>query len=235
MTGFGTGLIVAPVAGALYDPVTAVVVLVIVDSLPTLPITLPALKIARWREVLPILAGMVLCVPLGIQVLKNGDETALRWAISILILCCTAVLWSGWRYHGRRSAPLSLGIGGIAGILSGIAAIPGPPVILYWMASPLPVGVVRANLLTLFLLSEPVSIVNLWLAGLFDRTRLMIALAMIPVYVLALFAGGRLYGIAGERTYRRLAFGLIVAAALMALPATGMIADWLLSARRTPS
>ena len=47
LSGFGTGMIVAPVAGALYGPQVAIVIIVIMDSLPVLPVTLPALRQAR--------------------------------------------------------------------------------------------------------------------------------------------------------------------------------------------
>lgn len=110
LSGFGTGLIVAPIAGALYDPVTAVVLLVIIDSLPTLPVALPVVKLARWREVLPVLAGLALFVPLGVYILKNGDETVLRWVICVIILACALTLRSGWRYHGPRSLPSPLAL-----------------------------------------------------------------------------------------------------------------------------
>ncbi len=232
LSGFGTGMIVAPVAAALYDPVTAVVLLVIIDSLPTLPLTIPVMKIARWREILPILAGFALFVPLGIFILKNGNETALRWLICLAILVCAATLWSGWRYRGPRGLPVSLSVGGLAGVLSGIASIPGPPVIIYWLASGMPTAIVRANLLALFLLSELLAAANLWAADLFDRPRIMLGLFMIPVYVLGLFAGWRLYGRASDATYRRVAFTLIVAAAFLALPATEMLARWLISGGR---
>ncbi|WP_367717549.1 sulfite exporter TauE/SafE family protein [Nitratireductor sp. GISD-1A_MAKvit] len=234
LSGFGTGLIVAPIAGALYDPVTAVVLLVIIDSLPTLPVALPVVKLARWREVLPVLAGLALFVPLGVYILKNGDETTLRWVISIVILACALTLRSGWRYHGPRGFPVSFGVGGIAGTLSGIAAIPGPPVIIYWMASSLPVAVVRANLMTLFLISEVFSAGNLWLAGLFDQTRVTLGILMIPPYVASLAVGTKLYGIASETAYRRLAFMLIVASALVALPLTELAFRWLVSGAQTP-
>ncbi len=233
LSGFGTGLIVAPIAGALYDPVTAVVLLVIIDSLPTLPVALPVVKLARWREVLPVLAGLALFVPLGVYILKNGDETALRWIICIVILGCALVLRSGWRYHGPRGFPVSFGIGGISGTLSGIAAIPGPPVIIYWMASALPVSVVRANLMTLFLISEIFSAGNLWAAGLFDEPRVMLGLIMVPPYVVSLLIGGKLYGIASDTTYRRLAFTLIIASALIALPLTQTLFQWGISGART--
>lgn len=78
LSGFGTGMIVAPVAGALYGPQGALVIIVIIDSLPTVPITLPVLRIARWREVLPVFAGLLLFFPAGIMILTRGDPFMLR-------------------------------------------------------------------------------------------------------------------------------------------------------------
>lgn len=218
MSGFGTGMIVAPVAGALYGPKAALVIIVIIDSLPILPVTLPALRVARWREVLPAALGLALFLPLGILVLAVGDPEVLRWLISITILACAASLWSAWRYRGPRNAAVSLGVGGVAGLLSGIAAIPGPPVILYWLASALPVAVIRANLLALFFLGEILSIANLWAAGFFERGIVLVGIAAAPVYFAGITVGARLYGRASEGTYRRVTFVMIVAAAILALP-----------------
>ncbi len=219
LSGFGTGMIVAPVAAALYGPKAALVIIVILDSLPTVPLTLPVLKIARWREVLPVGAGLALFLPLGVYILKNGDPTALRWCICIAILLCAAGLWGGWRYSGPRGLPISFGVGGIAGTLAGIASIPGPPVIFYWLATNLPAAVVRANLLALFLLGEFLSIGNLWAAGLFERSVVVLGIAATPLYFVGLIVGWRLYGLASEATYRRVTFCLIVAAAVLAVPA----------------
>lgn len=218
LSGFGTGMIVAPVAGALYGPQGALVIIVIIDSLPTVPITLPVLRIARWREVLPVFAGLLLFFPAGIMILTRGDPFVLRWTISIAVLACAIMLMSGYRYAGPRNPAISLGVGSIAGVLSGIASIPGPPVIAYWMASGLPAALVRANLLTLFLLGEFVSIGNIWAAGLFESGIVAIGLTATPVYLAGLLAGARGFGLASERTYRAITYGLIVLAALLALP-----------------
>ncbi|WP_157016486.1 sulfite exporter TauE/SafE family protein [Mesorhizobium xinjiangense] len=219
LSGFGTGMIVAPVAAALYGPKAALVIIVIIDSIPTVPLTLPVMKIARWREVLPVAVGLALFLPFGIYILKNGDPTVLRWCICIAILVCAAGLWGGWRYDGPRGLPVSFGVGGIAGTLGGIASIPGPPVIFYWLASTLPGAVVRANLLTLFLLGEFLSIGNLWAAGLFERSVVMLGIVAAPLYFVGLLGGWRLYGLASETTYRRVTFCLILGAALLAMPA----------------
>ena len=86
------------------------------------------------------------------------------------------------------------------------------------MASGLPAALVRANLLTLFLLGEFVSIGNIWAAGLFESGIVAIGLAATPVYLAGLLAGARGFGLASERTYRAITYGLIVLAALLALP-----------------
>lgn len=218
LTGFGTGMIVAPVAGALYGPKAALVIIVIIDSLPSLPVTLPAFRIARWSEVLPVTLGVLLLFPAGIYILSTGDPLVLRWIISIMVLGCVAILWNGWSYAGPRNAGVSLGVGSVAGILSGIAAIPGPPVIAYWMASGLPAALVRANLLVLFFLTEFVSVANLWFAGLFERTIVLTGLIATPFYFFGLVAGARCFGLAGERSYRIATFGLIILAAVLTLP-----------------
>ena len=96
LSGFGSGMIVAPVAGAIYGPKAALTLLVLIDILPSLPVTIPAFRIARWNEVIPILVGMVAGVPLGIWVLVNGDEVFLRWLICLTILGCVALLWMRW-------------------------------------------------------------------------------------------------------------------------------------------
>lgn len=223
LSGFATGMITVPVAAALYDPVTAVVVVVIIDSIPILPVSIPALKHARWREVLPVFAGLTLFLPLGVYILKTVDPTPMRWLICLAILACAAALWRGWRYKGPRSLPVSFSVGSVAGVLGGIASIPGPPVIIYWLASALPAITMRANLLSLFFLGEFVSIGNLWAAGLFEMPRVMLGLAAAPVYLVGLLTGWFLYGLASERTYRRVTFFLIITAAITALPATEQI------------
>jgi uncharacterized protein len=218
LTGFGTGMIVAPVAGAFYGAPAALVIIAVMDLLPTIPVTLPALKHALWREVIPVFIGMAVFFPLGIYVVTTADPVTLRWIISLSILTCVASLAGGRRYHGPRNAPISLGVGGVAGVLSGIAQIPGPPVIIYWMASALPVTIVRANLLTLFFLGEFVTIANLWHAGLLAEKTVAIGIAATPFYFAGILAGWALFGLASEAFYRAATFALIIAAALLTLP-----------------
>jgi uncharacterized membrane protein YfcA len=128
------------------------------------------------------------------------------------------VLATGYRYRGPRNIATSLGVGGVAGVLSGIASIPGPPVIAYWIASDYPALIVRANLLSLFLISNFVSATNIWAAGLFQRDVVITGLFCMPPYFIGLLIGWRFFGLASERTYRLVTFGLILLSAFLALP-----------------
>jgi uncharacterized membrane protein YfcA len=218
MSGFGSGMIIAPVAAAIYGPQVAVPMLAILETLPTIPVTVPALPLVRWREVLPVTAGLAALLPAGVYVLSHSDAETLRWIICAAILICAAVLWTGWRYRGPRGLPVSFGVGGLSGLLSGIASIPGPPVIFYWLTSDLATKAVRANLLAFFLLGDFLSIASFWVAGLFKPGVIGIGIAAMPFYFAALLVGSRLHGLASDRTYRRVTFGLIVLSAVLALP-----------------
>jgi len=218
MSGFGSGMIVAPVAGAIYGPTAALVILLILDSLPTVPITIPAMRIARWSEVLPATIGLFLLYPLGVFILVHGNVTTLRWVIAAAIFSSVAVLAMKYRYRGPRNLATSFSAGGAAGVLSGIAAIPGPPVITYWMASDYPAAIVRANLLSFFALEALVSAVILGAAGLLQWPTVIVGIICAPFYFVGLTLGGKLFHRSSDQTYRLVTFALILLSAFLALP-----------------
>ncbi|MGB6118012.1 MAG: sulfite exporter TauE/SafE family protein [Mesorhizobium sp.] len=218
LAGFGTGMIVVPVAGALFGPQAAVVIIVLIDVIPALPVTVSAFRITAWKEVMPVLIGMVLMIPVGVWILTWAPELPLRLAISLAIIVCAVALWRGWRYTGRRSGIRALGVGGVAGVLSGVAQIPAPPVLVYWLASPMAASVVRANLLTLFFLATFVTIASLVTSGLFTPAAAGIGVAMMPVYFVGILAGWAFYGRMSDRQYRQITLMLVVLSALLSLP-----------------
>ena len=142
----------------------------------------------------------------------------MRWVISAIIFACVTVLWAGWRYHGPQSIPISSAVGAVSGFLNGLAAIPGPPVIVYWVASAANAATVRANLLVFLFLSEFISGANIWAAGLLTAEAVMTGVAVAPVYFIAIAAGWSLFGKASEQIYRTITFVLIVISATLALP-----------------
>ena len=216
--GFGGALIFVPVASALVGPQIASVILWLIDTLPSLPIALPALKKTEWKTVWPVFIGNAATVGLGVWWLTHGDPLLLRWVIAGFIFFSVAFLWSGWRYHGSRPAPLSFAVGGVSGFFGGAAQVSGPPVLIYWLAGSEPTSLIRANVISLFTLTMVTSGVAMWLGNLFTQTAVIASLFMVPVYAVGLIIGQRFFGRSSDQTFRRLAFALILIAAIISLP-----------------
>lgn len=216
--GFGGALIFVPVASALVGPQVASVILWLMDTLPSLPIALPALKKTEWKTVWPVFIGNAATVGLGVWWLTHGDPLTLRWVIAGFIFLSVAFLWSGWRYHGNRPVPLSLAVGGVSGFFGGAAQVSGPPVLIYWLAGSEPAALIRANVISLFTLTTVTSGIAMWAGDLFARPAVIAALVIAPVYAGGLLIGQRFFGKASDATFRRFAFALILLAAIISLP-----------------
>ncbi len=110
------------------------------------------------------------------------------------------------------------GVGTFGGFLGGVAGIPGPPVIMIYMASARAVSVIRANFL-LYLLGFDVMMLAWFLVfGLLDAAAVAVALVLVPVYMLANVTGARLFDPERESVFRAVAYSVIAASALMGLP-----------------
>ena len=147
-SGFGAALIFIPLGGAIVGPKLISPVLLVIDGLATLGMIPDAWRNSNRREVFVMAAGAVLGVPARTVVLTLMDPLVLRWIICGTAICLLALLISGWRYHGEPSAPLSSGVGLLAGLFSGAAQLGGPPVVAYWLGGKSNFQRVRANVIS---------------------------------------------------------------------------------------
>ena len=201
-SGFGTAMVYVPVASALYEPKIAVVQLFIFDVVATLPLLVNALRQCTWREIVPLLAGAVIGVPIGVQLLLVVDPVVLRWFISLTILVILSVMASGWRYERTLSQPTTVAIGSLSGVSGGIAGLSGPPVILFWLGGQNKAPVVRANILAFFGLMSVITGLTFWANDLFTADIGRHSLLILPVYALGIGAGALLFRGADEKTFR---------------------------------
>ena len=218
-SGFGGALIFVPVASAVIGPRSAAPLLLIVDAVAALGLIPDAWRRAGKTEVGTMSLGAMVGVPFGTYVLARSDVSTLRWGIVIVVASLLALLISGWRYHGRPSAALTAGVGCLAGFCSGAAQIGGPPVVAYWLGGASPSGIVRANVVLYFAASTVLTAASYVAGNLITPPIIALAMASAPVYGIGLLAGSRVFGRAGEATFRRICYGLIACAAVVGLPA----------------
>lgn len=217
-SGFGSALVYMPLASLVLSPAEAVAVIVVVDLIGPLANIPNALRTGSPKEIGALGIGLVPGLAIGLVALFLIPPEAFRWAVSLLALATVAALVSGWQWRGRRDAPATLAVGFLSGIVGGATALPGPPVVLYYMASPLPIAVIRANL-TMFLVSVDLALICFLLAtsSLTWATATLSLVLLLP-FSLANGIGSALFRPERARAYKLVSWGLIAASALMGLP-----------------
>lgn len=217
-SGFGTAMVYLPVAGQVLSPFGAITTLLVMDMFGPLP-NLPR----AWREMhrpdlARLCAGLVALLPLGIFTLTRVDPDVFRYAVSAIALVLLAALVGGLRYRGTLSPPMVYGTGGVSGFLMGVSGLPGPPVILFYMARPLPAQVIRATVLVYLFLTDFAMLPMLALFGRLNLAVLLLGAALIVPNLLGNVTGAWLFRPDREGVYRGVAYAVIAASALSGLP-----------------
>jgi uncharacterized protein len=217
-SGFGAALIFVPIAASLIGPQKASPLLLITDAIVALPLIWSAWGKARKREVVLMAIGGLVGAPLGTWILKSGDATELRWLIAIITACMLALLLSGWRYHGEPKRPYTIGVGAISGLFSGIAQIGGPPVVAYWLGGAQRADVMRASTILFFAVGSTTTLVSYFIAGLLTKEVAHLSLLILPFFGAGLWLGIKMFGLASEKTFRKICLALIALALVVSLP-----------------
>lgn len=217
-SGFGSAMIFMPAAASILPPVWAVIAMSIFDIIGPVPNLPGAWRDGHQRNILRMIGGAMIALPLGVAVLTQVPVVPFRWGVSLTVLALLAVLLSGWRYRRALSAATHWVIGALGGALAGSTGLAGPPVVLFHMAGDKTATVIRANLL-IYLFAVDVLILGiLAVSGLLETTPVVIGALLAPVYLVANILGAALFKRAGGRRYRRFAYLIIAVSAVMALP-----------------
>lgn len=217
MAGFGAALILTPVFSAFYGPAMAVPTLGVADFLIGLPLTIQSWRRCRWREVLPLALAAIVTLPLGAWVLVSTPPVLLRIAMSLFVLLAIGALALGWRYKGTPGLPTTLAVGGAAGVMSGAIGMGGPPVVVFWLAGQANAALARANTIAFFGIASVGTQLMYWINGLLTPAVFVLAGLLIPLYGAGLYAGAHTFTIVSETTFRRIAFTLVAAVAVVTL------------------
>ena len=216
--GFGAALIFMPVAARIVDPVTAVAAFA-VTSLGSILTVLPQAWADCDRRASVITLGAALALlPLGVWVLRTSDPTALRWGVSAVVIGTLAALVAGWRYTFSPGPRSWAAVGAGVGFLGGATGINGPVLILFQLGGQLSVARMRANTIVPLTLSSFALLPVMALQGAVTKATLALGLMLFVPYAVGGYAGRRLFDPKRAGIYRRIAYVIIAAAALVGLP-----------------
>ena len=217
-SGFGTAMVYLPIAGSFLSPFAALTTLIIMDVLGPLPNVPGALRDRHRGDIWKLVLGLAVALPVGVWALSLLPGDVFRYAVSIITLILLVLLVSGFRYQGVLSGPAIFGTGMMGGFLGGVAGLPGPPVIMVYMASTHPARVVRATITLYLLLFEILLLSIFWISDRLDWAFVMLGFVVMVPYLLGNVVGGWLFRPDYEKLYRSVAYGIIAISAVMGLP-----------------
>lgn len=220
-TGFGTALVFIPLVAQVLKPIEAVFVMILFDFIGVLPTVPRALKDGKPKDVLRLGIGMSITTPLGLFALYLMSQSSFRLIASVTILILLSLLILGVRYRGALTNKLIYFTGAMGGLFGGSTGMPGPPVILIYMASRSAPQIIRANLL-LYAMFGDLLIFALCMLS-FDISPILFIFAGIAIipFVFGVLLGSRVFYPERENVYRGVAYFVIGLSAIFGLPFWG--------------
>ncbi len=207
--GFGSGMLMAPIFAILFGPVETVAVIILMESVVTVQMMPGVRREIDWRFVAPMGVAAALLMPVGSWLLVTLDAA--------IVVGFVVILWTGWRYEGAKPLPVTLAIGGLSGAMMAGTSIGNPPVLLYMLSSRDSAAHNRANVTAYFAVTLGALIAVLAVGGLLSVASFARAAALLPLYMLTTWLGGRAFRRSGEAVYRHVTLTLLFAAGLYGL------------------
>lgn len=216
-SGFGFSLLSITGLSLLFPPsrvIPAIFMLELAASLHLLP---SIWKDVHWRSLGWLIAGALLGTPIGVYALANFAPAPMTIGLAGFVLLAAGLLWKGFAFRKMPSAPATLAVGTATGMANGAFGLAGPPVILFYFASPAGHAAGRASLIAYFLFTDAVGLAFLAREGLVTREAGLLALVFLPFLVAGVWLGARSFKTADPARFRRIV--LLVVAGLAAITA----------------
>ena len=216
-SGFGFSLLAITALTLVFAParvIPAIFMLEIAASIHMLP---GIWREIHWRSIGFLLIGTMLGTPIGVSALANVSPSGMTMALALFVLVATVLLWRGFALKSMPNAAATAAVGTAAGMANGAFGIGGPPVILFYFASPAGHAACRASMIAYFMMTDIVGLAFLSHEGLVTQESGLLALAFLPALAAGIWLGARMFKTADPERFRRIV--LIILGCLAVLTA----------------
>lgn len=212
--GVGSGMLMAPIFAILFGPLQAVGMVIMLDAFVTAQLLPSVHRLIEWRVIIPMAGAAALSMPAGTWLLVNIDARIMTRVIALIVLVFVLLLMIGWRYRGPKRLGITLGVGGVSGVLIAATSMGNPPVIVYFLSGPDTAATNRANFTGYFAVTLATLLVMMTARGLIDGAAVLRTALLVPVFAGAAWLGAKYFYMSTDRRYRQVALGLLLCVAV---------------------
>ncbi len=150
LTGFGMAIVLVPLLGIIMRPDDAVVLAILLQFIIG-PVGIRTILVeADRKSALPIAGLAMLATPGGLWVLARTSPDMARLAIAAIAIGAFLLVLATFRASRRPGGIATVAAGIAAGVLTGFAAMPGPPVVPYYLRSAFSAYEARGSMMLIF-------------------------------------------------------------------------------------
>ena len=215
--GFGFSLLAITAISLAMPTAMAVPAIFLMEIAASLHLLPGVWREVHWRAIGLLLLGCLVTTPLGVWLLATVPAPPMQVALGLVVLTAAGLLLRGYALQTMPGRTATVATGAASGLLNGAFGIGGPPVILFFFASPAGVAVGRASVIAYFLGTDLIGLAFMLPEGLIGTTQLWLALAFLPALVAGNWIGARGFRGVGHEAFRRWVLWLLMLLALLTL------------------
>ena len=202
-TGFGFAIAAVPLLSLFIPPSGAVALALGLQFLGGLLDFPGASRDCHWPSLRWLILGAVVGSPFGVAILSVVPAAGARIVIGVLTLAAAVLVGRGFALARVPGRLWTAGMGLAAGLCNGVAAMPGPAAVAFYMTSPLGRLQVRASLLVFFLATSVAALASAAAVGLVGRETVLMSVVALPVMWAGTWCGAQGFHRGDERLHRR--------------------------------
>ena len=214
LAGFGLAILLVPILALALAPVEAVLATNVVAVL---------IGLSEWRRItreaersaLTICAVLVLTVLPGLWLLILTPPDIARVLIALVALSAFAAMLFPIRPATVPGRGATVAVGASAGVLTGFAGMPGPPVVPYYVGRAIERGQAKASMLLIFTIAAGAGVASGTMLDAMRWDLVWLGALLFPAVLLGNRLGNAASDRIADRTWR-VCVGLVLAGAAAA-------------------
>jgi uncharacterized protein len=214
-SGFGFSLLAITALSLILTPAQVIPAIFLLEVAASLHLLPSIWKDVHWGSIAFLMAGTLIGTPLGVYALATLPQAQMTVALACFVLIATLLLWRGFTLKSMPSNPATLAVGTATGLANGAFGIGGPPVVLFYFASPAGHVAGRASLIAYFLFADLVGLGFLARQGLVTKDAGVLAVIFLPALLAGICRGSRSFKSADPERFRKIVLVILACLALL--------------------
>ena len=214
-SGFGFSLLTITALSLFYPPAEIIPSIFMLELAASANLLPSIWKDIHWKSLGPLTLGCSIATPVGVWALANFPAAPMQIALSIFVLAATFLMWRGYALKTMPGPVASTLAGAASGLSNGAFGIGGPPVILFYFASPAGNLAGRASLVAFFLATDVIGLANQSVHGLITWATVVQAAVYLPALLAGVWIGARSFKGTDPETFRKYVLGILAVLAVI--------------------